>query len=233
MELLATAQPHPGLPAARNPPARPCPRRTTPPPLPPARPRHSPAKVSTTACALTSAATGCATSFGKNRPKPWPAAAGIWWVRSYHPPSGHLLSLDTEATGLHEREAQLSRLTAWVLQAHKKTTAGSCACPAAPDIATRQRAAAHAALPAGAGTGALSKQRAAPPSAPLLAQCLGLLQHLTAPRDFAELLGHFDQFFSTCAKNASSSRPILGLSKPTAAKIPTNLRHRVVRYGTT
>ncbi len=54
----------------------------------------------------------------------------------YHPPSGHLLSLDTEATGLHEREAQLSRLTAWVLQAHEKNHRWELRLPSGTHIAT-------------------------------------------------------------------------------------------------
>ena len=57
-------------------------------------------------------------------------------MRSYHPPSGHLLSLDPEATGLHEREAQLSRLTAWVLQAHEKNHRWELRLPSGTHIAT-------------------------------------------------------------------------------------------------
>lgn len=48
------------------------------------------------------------------------SGSGDLVVRSYHSQAGPLLFLDTEATGLHEREAQLSRLTAWVLQAHEQ-----------------------------------------------------------------------------------------------------------------
>ena len=64
------------------------------------------------------------------------SGSGDLVVRSYHPPSGHLLSLDTEATGLHEREAQLSRLTAWVLQAHEKNHRWELRLPSGTHIAT-------------------------------------------------------------------------------------------------
>ena len=64
------------------------------------------------------------------------SGSGDLVVRSYHPPSGHLLSLDPEATGLHEREAQLSRLTAWVLQAHEKNHRWELRLPSGTHIAT-------------------------------------------------------------------------------------------------
>ena len=64
------------------------------------------------------------------------SGSGDLVVRSYHPPSGHLLSLDPEATGLHEREAQLSRLAAWVLQAHEKNHRWELRLPSGTHIAT-------------------------------------------------------------------------------------------------
>ncbi len=117
-----------------KPPARPCPRRTTPPPLPPVRPPHSPGQGQHDSVRPYQRGDRLRDIVWKKSAQTLASGSGDLVVRSYHPPSGHLLSLDTEATGLHEREAQLSRLTAWVLKPAKKTTAGGCACPAAPTL---------------------------------------------------------------------------------------------------
>lgn len=135
MELLATAQPHPGLPAARNP---------LPAPALGAQPRRPP-----TSAAAPQSGQGQHDSVrpyqrgDRLRDIVWKKSAqtlasgsGDLVVRSYHPPSGHLLSLDPEATGLHEREAQLSRLAAWVLQAHEKNHRWELRLPSGTHIAT-------------------------------------------------------------------------------------------------
>ncbi len=118
-----------------KPPARPCPRRTTPPPPPPARPRHSPAKVSTTACALPARRPAARHRLEKSA-QTLASGSGDLVVRSYHPQADTCSASIPEATGLHEREAQLSRLTAWVLQAHEKNHRWELRLPSGTHIAT-------------------------------------------------------------------------------------------------
>ena len=47
---------------------------------------------------------------------------------------------------------------------------------------------------------------------------LGLLQHLTALRDFAELLGHFDQFFSLLRQECIVQQADIGFVQANGSK---------------